>query len=245
MRLRIDLKIFIFLFIFYLTKQMELYGFIMFFAFLHELGHLFAGILFKLRPEKIEIMPFGFSISFKISTKEYNRKIKKANLLELKKIGVAIAGPLTNFLIILITANTNIEIQKGLMIIYTNIVIILFNLLPIYPLDGGRILKGILHIYKGKKISEKNINDISIITTIFLTAIVSIMILQEKNISIFLIDIYLWYLVIKENKRYINKKIIYRRIEEIIDTREKTIDKKEKLEEKENTGEYLEEKIKI
>ena len=75
MRLRIDLKIFIFLFIFYLTKQMELYGFIMFFAFLHELGHLFAGILFKLRPEKIEIMPFGFSISFKISTKEYNRKI--------------------------------------------------------------------------------------------------------------------------------------------------------------------------
>ena len=71
------------------------------------------------------------------------------------------------------------------------------------------------------------------------------MILQEKNISIFLIDIYLWYLVIKENKRYINKKIIYRRIEEIIDTREKTIDKKEKLEEKENTGEYLEEKIKI
>ena len=54
MRLRIDLKIFIFLFIFYLTKQMELYGFIMFFAFLHELGHLFAGILFKLRPEKIE-----------------------------------------------------------------------------------------------------------------------------------------------------------------------------------------------
>ena len=71
------------------------------------------------------------------------------------------------------------------------------------------------------------------------------MILQEKNIAIFLIDIYLWYLVIKENKRYINKKIIYRRIEEIIDTREKTIDKKEKLEEKENTGEYLEEKIKI
>ena len=92
---------------------------------------------------------------------------------------------------------------------------------------------------------EKNINDISIITTIFLTAIASIMILQEKNIAIFLIDIYLWYLVIKENKRYINKKIIYRRIEEIIDTREKTIDKKEKLEEKENTGEYLEEKIKI
>lgn len=245
MTLKIDFKIFLFAILLWLTDQIEIYAIIMIFCIMHEIGHLLAGKLLGYRCEKIEVMPLGLSISFKLNIDDYNRKIKKANLLELKKIGVAIAGPLTNFLIILITANTNIEIQKGLMIIYTNIVIMLFNLLPIYPLDGGRILKGILHIYKGKKISEKNINDISIITTIFLTAIASIMILQEKNIAIFLIDIYLWYLVIKENKRYINKKIIYRRIEEIIDTREKTIDKKEKLEEKENTGEYLEEKIKI
>ena len=30
--------------------------------------------------------------------------------------------------------------------VYSNILILLFNLLPIYPLDGGRILKYILHI---------------------------------------------------------------------------------------------------
>ena len=197
MRLRIDLKIFIFLFIFYLTKQMELYGFIMFFAFLHELGHLFAGILFKLRPEKIEIMPFGFSISFKISTKEYNRKIKKANLLELKKIGVAIAGPLTNFLIILITANTNIEIQKGLMIIYTNIVIMLFNLLPIYPLDGGRIFKGMLETRLNCQKVNKIISKTSESVLIILTIISSIAVYYFKNIAIFLICIFLWEIIIK------------------------------------------------
>ena len=45
MRFRIDLKIFIFLVLFYFTKQIELYGYMMFFAFIHELGHLITGLL--------------------------------------------------------------------------------------------------------------------------------------------------------------------------------------------------------
>ena len=45
MRFRIDLKIFIFLIIFYFTKQIEIYAMIMLFALIHELGHLLAGIL--------------------------------------------------------------------------------------------------------------------------------------------------------------------------------------------------------
>ena len=49
----------------------------------------------------------------------------------------------------------------------------------------------------------------------------------------------------KEIKDKYGKRTENKNLEEIIDTREKTIDKKEKLEEKENTGEYLEEKIKI
>ena len=45
MRFRIDLKIFIFLVLFYFTKQIEIYALIMIFAIIHELGHLVAGIL--------------------------------------------------------------------------------------------------------------------------------------------------------------------------------------------------------
>ena len=37
-------------------------------------------------------------------------------------------------------------------------IIALFNLLPIYPLDGGRILKGILNIMYGRKRTEKIMN---------------------------------------------------------------------------------------
>ena len=151
MRFRIDLKIFIFLIIFYFTKQIEIYAMIMLFALIHELGHLLAGLLVGMQPEKLELMPFGVAISFKIKPEEYNKKIKKGNQLEIKKILVALAGPITNFIVIVIILNLNIELFKALTIIYTNFLIVIFNLLPIYPLDGGRILKGILHINIGKQ----------------------------------------------------------------------------------------------
>lgn len=206
MRFRIDLKIFIFLILFYFTRQIEIYAFIMIFALIHELGHLVAGILLGMKPEKLELMPFGVSIAFKIDPKEYNQKIKKGNILEIKKIIVAFAGPITNFLIIILTYKLNLELVKSIMIIYTNFLIMIFNLLPIYPLDGGRILKGIMHINLGKRKSEKYINIISKITVISITAISSILILYVHNISIFLIDIYLWYLQIKEDLNYSRKK---------------------------------------
>lgn len=210
MRFRIDLKIFIFLIIFYFTKQIEIYAMIMLFALIHELGHLLAGILMGMKPEKIELMPFGVSISFKIKVEEYNKKIKKGNMLEIKKILVALAGPLTNFIIIIIASNINIDLFKALIIIYTNFLIMIFNLLPIYPLDGGRILKGILHINFGIQKSEFYTNIISKITVAIITMLSSVLILYIHNIAITLIDMYLWYLVIKED-------IIYKKREKILE----------------------------
>ena len=212
MRFRIDLKIFIFLIIFYFTKQIEIYAMIMFFALIHELGHLIAGLLMGMKPEKIELMPFGVSISFKIKVEEYNKKIKKGNLLEIKKMVVALAGPLTNFIIIIITNNLKIDIFKSLMIIYTNFLIMIFNLLPIYPLDGGRILKGILHINFGIRTTEFYINIISKIMVAIITILSSILILYVHNVAILFIDLYLWYLVLKEDVKYKKREEIYNKI---------------------------------
>lgn len=212
MRFRIDLKIFIFLILFYFTKQIELYAMIMLFAIIHELGHLLAGLLMGMKPEKIEIMPFGLSISFKINVKEYNKKIHKGNLLEIKKIIVATAGPITNFIIILIASKLKIDFIKSMLIIYTNFLIMIFNLAPIYPLDGGRILKGILHIIYGKRKSEKYTNIISKIMVIIITGVSSILILYIHNISIFLIDMFLCYLVLKEDIIYKKREEIYKKI---------------------------------
>lgn len=217
MRFKIDLKIFLFLIIFYFTKQIHIYALIMIFAFIHELGHLLAGILCGMRPEKLEIKPYGVSVSFKLFPKDYNIKIGKSNKLEVKKILVALAGPVTNLLIIIVSPNLPLEFFKKLMIIYSNILITIFNLIPIYPLDGGRITKSILNITFGKRKAEKYINNISFITLILITFISSILIYVFENIAIFLIVIVLWIMYIVEDIKYKRKLEIYKLLEKSIE----------------------------
>lgn len=214
--IRIDLKVFLFAILFFLTKQIEIYIIIMTFALIHEIGHLLAGLCLKMKPERIELMPFGFSISFKIETKEFNRKIKFGNYLQLKKIVIAATGPIVNIICVLILSFIDININLKVLMIYSNILIATFNMLPIYPLDGGRILKGILHINLGMKKSKKYINEIAFLTMIIITAISSIAVYYFENISIFLIIMYLWIVVLRENKKYkINMKL-YELIEQKI-----------------------------
>ena len=211
MKIRLHLKIFIFVAIFILTRQIKIYGIIMLFSIFHELGHMLAGIILGFKPDTIEIMPFGLSISFKSKQENYNKKIGNATLLTLKKTIIAISGPFTNLDFILIFSifpNSILGMEREL-IIYANIIIGIFNLIPIYPLDGGRIVKNIVNIIYGRKEAYEYANLISNITISILTAISSILILYLKNIAILLIISYLWILVIKENKKYKNKKLLY------------------------------------
>lgn len=155
-----------------------------------------------MKPKKIEIMPLGFSISFSLSTNDYNKKIKKGNILEVKKIIVAIAGPLTNIILMIYFMFFSIDIISNVTAIYANLLIVLFNLLPIYPLDGGRILKSLIHILLGGKIAQIVVNKIANILIIVITMIGSIGIYYLKNIAILIIIIFLWGLVIRENRKY-------------------------------------------
>lgn len=158
-------------------------------------------------------MPFGLSIGFASKSENYNEKIKNGTKLTLKKLIIAIAGPITNLIfviIFLLFPISFLEVEKEI-IIYSNILIGIFNLIPIFPLDGGRIINCILHIFYGKREAYSYTNKIANITIAILTAVSSIAILYLKNVVIILILAYLWYLVIIENKKYKNKQEIYKR----------------------------------
>lgn len=215
MSIKLDLMIIAFLLLFCITSQIEIYLILMLFACIHEMGHLCVGLILGFKAKEIQISPMGMRIEFQPQCQEYNQKIGKGNTLAIKRAMVAIAGPITNFIIIFITTismymNENLlTLNLCTTIIYANFLIGFFNLIPIYPLDGGRIIKEILHITKGLKKSYTYTYKISKIVVIFLTAISSIAILYIQNISIIIILIYLWGLVILERKKYLQKKIIF------------------------------------
>ena len=207
MKLRIDLKIIIFMIIFGITKQLRIYIIVMFFCFLHELGHIIVGKILGLKIEKIEITPCGFSTAF-LGTKKVD-------------IIVALAGPTVSFMLAILFRYIELEPYIGSEeAVYSNLLILIFNLLPLYPLDGGRILKGILHIFLGKRKAERYTNSISFIILIILTFIASIGIYYMENISIFVITIFLWGLYLKQDKIDRNKNKIYDLIEKTIEISE-------------------------
>lgn len=91
MTIKLNLNIFLFLVLFLLTNQIGIYGLVMLFAFIHELGHLLCGMILGFQAESLKIMPLGFSISFKTNINDYNIKIAQSNILTIKKLFINMA----------------------------------------------------------------------------------------------------------------------------------------------------------
>lgn len=205
MHIKFDLKVILFVLFFFILGFEKLYLLFLIFAIIHELSHMVVGILLGFEPSKIQIMPFGAYINFKIDIKSYNTKILKGTICSLKKLFVSFAGPLANIVIAII-----FYMKSGYIIItYINILLATFNLLPIYPLDGGRILKQTLIILLGRRKALKYTNLLSNIFLFIILIISIIFCIITKSLIILLTLFYLVYIRKKEDEIYRLKEKAY------------------------------------
>lgn len=210
MQIKIDLKILFFALIFFITNQFNIYVFSIIFIFFHELGHLIVAKLLKFKVNRFEIKPIGFSIGFSQVIEDYNNKFLKANVGEIKKIMLYFAGPFINLIIAAVLGVSNFNFDYKIDIIYINLILFVFNMLPIFPLDGGRIIKSFIYIFKGIEKSYIFIEKVSNVCMFILLFISSFAILYYENIAIVFAIIYIFYLRIFYSKINERKLILYR-----------------------------------
>jgi stage IV sporulation protein FB len=132
-----------------LTHALVVFGVV----FLHEMGHVVVGAGYGIKIPEIELLPFG-GVARMDGNLELNPTIETY---------VALAGPLTNGFLTLggyILHKFGMGNQQWLpFFIQCNITLGLFNLIPAFPLDGGRILRALASRKYGlKTATEHSVN---------------------------------------------------------------------------------------
>lgn len=151
---------------------------------LHELGHYSVAKFFGWRIRHIVLWIFGGTMK----TDEHGNRPTYEEML------VTIAGPFQHILIYLtVVLLSNFQIipaSLSELILFYNFVILLFNLLPIWPLDGGKLLFLLLSLY----LPYRKAYDAMIILSMILSVVIVIgqLVVYSFTLSMFLIMIFLF-----------------------------------------------------
>ncbi len=168
---------------------------------LHESAHILTAFAFGLPAEGITVTPIGQQARI--------RGLERLSFF--RRILVVVAGPAVNCILWMLFGSR------------LNLALFIFNMLPVYPLDGGRLLHYILGYCLGILRANRVQSFLSrgIATCIFLVGFIQ-PVLYGYNISLLCIGLYL----IKINKReYINmtfafyRSVMYRSDKKVLTVR--------------------------
>ena len=129
MNIKIDIYLIFSIVILLFFRQAESFLIFYFFILIHEIAHILVAKMLKIKIIDVSLLPFGVNARFDFC----NCKIKE--------IIIASAGPIISIIMAVFIEKYYIQ----------NIFIFTVNMIPIYPLDGGRIIKNIMLLFFGKK----------------------------------------------------------------------------------------------
>jgi Zn-dependent protease/CBS domain-containing protein len=119
---------------------------------LHELGHVFAARRYGIKTRDVTLWPFGGIASMEQMPEKPGQELI-----------VALAGPAVNVAIAIalllwlgprlnpenLTQIENPAVSLAVKLAGANIMLVLFNLIPAFPMDGGRVLRALLAMWVG------------------------------------------------------------------------------------------------
>lgn len=118
--------------------SMVLYGNISYYALIlssliiHEVGHILAAIFCKVKVERCVIMPYGGEIELKGGV----------SITPKKQFFIALGGPIATLCCIAVTPFLDPLVAEPLLKI--QLILLAINIVPIWPLDGGRIIMSLI-----------------------------------------------------------------------------------------------------
>ena len=178
-KIKIHPLFYIVAFITIITGFFKEFSYIMIIILIHELGHILTSRYFKWQIDRIMILPFG---GITIFNEKINKPIKEELL-------IALSGPLIQLIVFSFNSNP--------LILKYHYFLLLFNLLPIIPLDGSKIINLLFNYLIPFKLSHFLTIIISFVLLIFLLFL-------KFNLISFMIFIFLVFKITSEYKNHKN-----------------------------------------
>lgn len=192
-------------------------------AVIHELGHSFVASSAGYRLDKITLMPYGAVVSGDVEGLNFSDQVK-----------IALAGPFINISIALIFVASwwifPITYAYTDIVASANFSMAIINLLPVFPLDGGRVLWASIATKYDSKRAQKVCVITGVITSIILFALfVFALVKSVINLSLLFFSLFVLFGVIgkaKENKYIkIYSSVTTQKLKYGVEFKKKAIDK--------------------
>lgn len=183
-----EVNVFVYLFaiVAIMTASFIPFFIISFLIVIHELGHFLTAKLLKIDVVKIYLYPLGGISKFNMDQ----------NVSLIKEFLILIMGPVFQVFAYLLLKKILVRYQDIITIYHYGILI--FNLLPIYPLDGGKLVNLFLSSVCSFKMSYYLAIFISYLFVIF----IGVFNINNLNFNLILVVLFLLFKITKEYKMF-------------------------------------------